>query len=187
MSQVKITLKGVAAELVIGNYLPSDKTIFTNWEDFYHYNDILHTSQLIADHISEIEIVVDDTILYKAKIPAVQFRKEKSYLPNLIQDGVYLRTECIENAVYTVETEIENFDISKLTFSTQDYEQIFKTGNEFVTKVLYDSQSYELNWHSGVSVGNICLLCGFRNGFFVPMYDAISKKYANHNLFKDKR
>lgn len=182
MSKVQITIKGVAAELVIGNYLPSDKTIFTNWEEFYHYNDVLHTSQLIADYISEIEIIVDEKIQHNGKIPAIQFKKEKSFLPNMTQNGVYLRTECIENAVYTIETEIENFDISKLTFSTQDYEHIFKTGKEFVSKVQYNNQLLEINWVSGEPVGNICLLCGFRNGFLVPMYDAITKKYAKHNI-----
>jgi len=182
MSKIQITIKGIAAELVIGNYLPSDKTIFTNWEDFYHYNDVLHHSQLIADHISEIEILIDDKQIYKGKIPAAQFIAEKSFMPNMVENAVYLRTECVENAVYSIETEIEDFSISKLKFLTQDYELIFKTAKEFVTQVQYNGKQLDLVWKSASPVGNVCLLCGFQNGFLVPLYDAVSKKYARHNM-----
>ena len=180
MSKIKITIKGVAAELVLGSYLPSDKTIYTNWEDFYKYNDVLHASQLVADYISDIEILEDEKLIYKGKIPAKQFVKEKSFLPNMTENGVYLRTECVENATYEIETEIVGFDISKLTFSTQDYELLFKTATDFVTHVMYDNTPLELTWLKGKPVGNICLLCGFRNGFLVPLYDAITKKYSTN-------
>lgn len=179
MSYIKITIKGIAAELVLGNYLPSDKTIFSNWEEFFHYNDVMHVSQLIADHISEIEILKNKKLLYKGKVPANQFVSEKSFMPNMTEQGVYLRTECIENAVYSASFEIENFDISKLQFFTQDYELIFKTAKEFVTQVRYDGVKQELNWESGTPVGNVCLLCGFQNGYLVPLYDAVTKKYAD--------
>ncbi len=180
MSKIKIIIKGIAAELALGSYLPSDKTIYNNWEDFYKYNDVLHSSQLIADYISEIEIHEGDKLIYKGKIPAKHFIQEKSFLPNMIENGVYLRTECVENATYETETEIDVFDISKLTFSTQDYELIFKSAKDFVTSVLYDNKPLELIWVKGEPVGNICLLCGFRNGFLVPLYDAITKKYSKN-------
>jgi hypothetical protein len=138
----------------------------------------MHHSQFIADHISEIEILIDDKQIYKGKIPAAQFISEKSYMPNLVEEAVYLRTECIENAVHCIDAEIENFDISKLKFLTQDYELIFKIGKEFVTQVQYDGKQIELQWQSGIPVGNICLLCGFQSGHLVPIYDAVSKKYA---------
>jgi|GEM_PF-682761 len=178
MSKFKIKIQGVAAELALGTYLPADKTIYNNWEDFYKYNDVLHTSQLIADYISEIEILENDNSIYKGKIPARQFVKEKSFLPNMIENGVYLRTECIENATYETELEISGFNITKLTFATQDYELIFRSAKEFVSKVLYDNMPLELTWVKGEPIGNICLLCGYRNGFLVPLYDAITKKYS---------
>ena len=59
MSKIQITIKGIAAELVVGNYLPSDKTIFNNWDEFYNYNDVLHVSQLLSEHISERTVTVD--------------------------------------------------------------------------------------------------------------------------------
>lgn len=182
MSKIQITIKGVAAELVLGNYLPVDKTIFNNWEEFYHYNDILHTSQLVADYISEIEISIDEKSHFKGKIPAKQFVKDKSFLPNMTEGGVYLRTECIENAVYAVETEIEDFNLNNLSFVTQDYEMLFKSAKDFVSSIKYDNKQLDISWISGKPVGNICLLCGFQNGFLVPMYDAITKKYSKNTL-----
>ncbi len=178
MSKIRITIKGIAAELVLGNYLPSDKTIFENWEEFFHYNNVLHVTQLIADYISEIEIVKDEKQLYKGKIPASQFDREKSFLPNMVTNAIYLRTECVENAVYSVETEIENFDIAKLKFRTQDYELLFKSAKDFVTEMMYDNNKLDLTWISAVPVGNICLVCGYQNGFLVPIYDAVTKKYS---------
>ena len=43
MSHITIQLSGIAAELVLGNYMPTDPTIMKNWEEFYHYNDLIHT------------------------------------------------------------------------------------------------------------------------------------------------
>jgi hypothetical protein len=100
----------------------------------------------------------------------------------MVENAVYLRTECVENAVYSIETEIENFSISKLKFLTQDYELIFKTAKEFVTQAQYDGKQLDLVWNSSTPVGNVCLLCGFQNGFLVPLYDSVSKKYARHNM-----
>ncbi len=73
MSKINIIIKGTAAELVLGTYRPSDKTIYSNWEEFYHYNDVLHATQLMADYISEIEISVDGTSVFKGQIPATRF------------------------------------------------------------------------------------------------------------------
>ena len=78
MAKIKIQLKGVAAELALGNYMPTDPTIMKNWEDFYHYNDLIHHSQLLADYIELINIEVDDKLLYTGKIPAAQFKEQKS-------------------------------------------------------------------------------------------------------------
>ena len=56
MSKINIQLTGIAAELVLGNYMPKDSTIFNDWMEFYHFNDIIHETQLLTDYISEIEI-----------------------------------------------------------------------------------------------------------------------------------
>lgn len=180
MSKIKINIQGVAAELSLGNYTPIDKTIFDNWEDFYKYNDVLHESQLVADHITEIEIWIDEKLHFKGKIPAKQFIAAKSFMPKMTEDSLYLRTECVENASYSVETEIDNFDMNKLTFTTQDYELIFKAAKEFVSSISYDNKKLELEWLKGEPLGNICLLCGYQNGYLLPIYDAIKKAYANN-------
>lgn len=182
MSKIKINIQGVAAELSLGNYTPIDKTIFNNWEDFYKYNDILHVSQFVADHISEIEIIIDDQVQYKGKIPARQFTKNKSELPQMKEGSLYLRTECIENATFCIETEINDFDFNKLIFMTQDYDLIFKSATEFVSSIIYDNKTLELNWIKAEPLGNICLLCGYQNGFLLPIYDAVKKVYANNPL-----
>lgn len=179
--KLKITIKGVAAELVLGSYLPSDKTIFNNWEEFYNYNNLLHTTQLIAEHINEITIYVDDKQVFSGKAPAEAFKKEKSFLPAMRQNDVYLRTECVENAVFNIETDVDDFDIHKLSFNTQDYDLIFKTGKAFVTSLNYDGRTLKPEWQSAEPVGNICLLCGFQDGYLLPIYDAIKKKYANNS------
>lgn len=182
MSKIQITIKGIAAELVVGNYLPSDKTIFNYWEEFYNYNDVLHVSQLLSEHISEITVTVDGITLFTGKIPAEAFKKEKSFMPAMIENNVYLRTECVENAVFTSETEIDSFSIQKLRFQTQDYDLIFKTAKSFVTGVYYDDTKLDLTWTKGEPIGNICLLCGFQNGYLLPIYDAIKKVYANNPM-----
>lgn len=175
---LKITIKGVAAELVLGSYMPSDKTIFNNWEEFYNYNNVLHATQLIADHINEITITLDGKQVFSGKAPAEAFKKEKSFLPAMQQNGVYLRTECVENAVFSIETEVESFNIHKLTFSTQDYDLIFKTGKSFVTSLYYDGRMLKPEWQKAEPIGNICLLCGFKDGYLLPVYDAIKKTYT---------
>jgi hypothetical protein len=59
MQKIKISISGVAAEIVLGNYMPTDPNIMNNWEEFYHYNDLIHKSLLLADYVSEIKISVD--------------------------------------------------------------------------------------------------------------------------------
>ena len=176
MAKIKIQIKGVAAELVLGNYMPTDATIMNNWEDFYHYSDLIHKSQLLADYIELITIEVDGKIIYTGKIPAQQFEEEKSYSPALVDRAIYLRTECAENANYECEFETDNFDKDLLLFKTQDYDLLFKIGKHFVSKLIYKEQTLELNWISAQSIGNLCILCRYENGYLIPLYDAINKK-----------
>ena len=175
MSIIKIQLTGVAAELVLGSYMPKDATIFNNWEDFYHYNDLIHVSQLLPEHISEIEISQDEIVIYKGKIPSTSMQAEKSYSPVLEHRALYLRTECAEQAVYKCEFEVDDFDKKNLVFETQDYDSLFKVGNSFVTKLKYEGKELSLEWISGKPIGNISLLCRFENGYLVPVYDAVKK------------
>jgi hypothetical protein len=175
MANIHIKLSGVAAELTLGNYMPSDPTIMNHWEDFYHYNDLIHCSQLLTDHISEIQIKQDEEVVFTGLIPAQHIREQKSIAPVLEERALYLRTECAEQAVYECFFETENFDKLKLVFETQDYDLLFKVGNSFLSKILYDGKELNLEWISGKPVGNICLLCRFENGFLIPLYDAINK------------
>lgn len=175
MSNIKIQLTGVAAELALGSYMPKDAAIFNNWEDFYHYNDLIHVSQLLPEHISEIEISQDEIVIYKGKIPSTSMQAEKSYSPVLEHRALYLRTECAEQAVYKCEFEVDGFDKKNLVFETQDYDSLFKVGNSFVTKLKYEGKELSLEWISGKPIGNICLLCRFDNGYLVPVYDAVKK------------
>ena len=178
MSKIKIALSGVAAELVLGNYMPSDKTIMSNWEDFYHYGDLIHVSQLLPDYISEIVITSDEQEVFRGKIPANFFRAQKSFTPVMFERALYLRTECAEEAYYECEFETDNFDKSKLIFETQDYDFLFKTSKSFLSQVLYEASPLELVWQSAKPIGNLCLLCRFENGYLVPVYDAINKTEA---------
>jgi hypothetical protein len=175
MSKISIQLTGVAAELALGNYMPKDATIFNNWEDFYHYNDLIHVSQLLVEHISEIQISRDDEVVFTGQIPAAHIRQQKSISPVLQHRALYLRTECAEQAVFQCEFEAENFDKKHLSFETQDYDLLFKVGNSFLSKVLYDGREVSAEWISGKPVGNICLLCRFENGYLLPLYDAVNK------------
>ena len=175
MSKIQIKLSGVGAELALGNYMPKDATIFNDWQEFYHFNNLIHESQLMMAHITEMEITLDETVIYKGRIPSTQIKKQKSAGPVLEQLALYLRTECAEQAVYQCELETEQFDITKLVFETQDYDLLFKVGKSFLAKVLYDSVPLEIVWISGKPVGNICLLCRFENGYLVPVYDAVKK------------
>lgn len=180
MSLIQIQLTGVGAELTLGNYMPKDATIFNNWEDFYHYNDLIHESQLLADYISEIQIKQDDEMIFTGKIPPSQLKLQKSYSPVLKQKALYLRTECAEKAVFQCTLEVESFDKMKLTFETQDYDLLFKVGNSFLSKVKYDGLELNLDWISAKPVGNICVLCRFDNGYLVPVYDAVNKLALNN-------
>lgn len=175
MSKINIQLNGVAAELVLGNYMPKDSTIYNDWLEFYHFNDIIHETQLLSEYVTEIEIKQDEVIVFKGKIPDTNFIPEKSFSPVLIQQVLYLRTECAENAVYQCEFEIENFDINKLLFETQDYDLLFKVGKSFINKMIYDNSPLPLEWVSAQPVGDICLLCRYVNGYLVPIYDAVHK------------
>ncbi|MDR3651336.1 MAG: hypothetical protein P4L34_00020 [Paludibacter sp.] len=175
MSKITIYISGVAAELVLGNYMPKDATIFNNWEEFFHYNDLLHESQLLMEHISAIEIRQDDAVVFTGKIPAAHIREQKSSSPVLVSKALYLRTECAEQAVYTSEFQVESFDKNKLFFETQDHGMLFKTSNSFLSKVIYDDRELPLEWVSGKPIGNICLLCRFDHGYLVPVYDAVKK------------
>jgi len=179
MSNITIQLSGVAAELVLGNYMPKDSTIFNDWLEFYHFNDIIHETQLLSEYVSDIKIKADNELLFKGKIPQTKFLPLKSFTPVLIQNALYLRTECAEKSVYKCEFETENFDKNKLFFETQDYDLLFKVGKAFITNVIYDKISYPLEWISAHPVGDICLLCRFDNGFLVPVYDAINKVAVN--------
>ncbi len=177
MAKIQIRLTGVAAEIVLGNYMPKDTTIYNNWEDFYHFNDLIHESLLLGEYISEIQIREDGNLIFAGKIPEVHFKTQKSFIPVLSDGATYLRTECAEQeAVYKVEFETENFSRSKLFFETQDYDLLFKLGNSFLSAVLYDGVAYKPEWVSGKPAGNICLLCRCENGFLIPFYDAVNKK-----------
>ncbi len=179
MSTIKIQLTGVATELTLGSYMPKDATIFNNWEDFYHYNDLIHESQLLSEYISEIQINSDEEVIFTGTIPATQLKPQKSYSPVFTNGALYLRTECAENAVYECELEVDDFDKMKLTFETQDYDMLFKVGNSFLSKVRYDGLELNLEWISAKPVGNICVLCWFENGYLMPVYDAVKKLTAN--------
>jgi len=175
MSKIHIQLTGIAAELTLGNYMPKDATIFNNWEDFYHFNDLIHCSQLLFEHISKIQITQDEQIIFTGVIPQKQIQRQKSFSPALQHRALYLRTECAEQAVYHCTFEADNFDKMKLIFETQDYDMLFKVGQSFLSKILYDGTEQDLEWVSGKPVGNICLLCRFENGYLIPIYDAVNK------------
>lgn len=178
MSVITIQLKGVAAELCLGNYMPTDSTIQNNWEDFYHYNDLIHATQLITEHVSNIHIQKDDEVLFDGRIPDKALKPQKSFCPVMVQRALYLRTECVEEAVFEASFECDNFNISKLSVETQEYDLIFKVGKSFIQKLIYDGKTIELEWKSAKGIGNICLLCRFEDGFLVPIYDAVSKVEA---------
>jgi hypothetical protein len=175
MSKIKIQISGVAAELVLGNYMPKDATIFNDWQEFFHFNDVIHETQLLSEHVSEIEMKQDDVVVFKGKIPGTQFQAQKSFTPALVHQALYLRTECAEQSVFQCEFETENFDKNKLFFETQDYDMLFKVGRSFITGVIYDKLPQSLEWVSAHPIGNICLLCRYENGYLLPVYDAIKK------------
>jgi hypothetical protein len=175
MSKIQIKLSGVGAELVLGSYMPKDATIFNDWEEFYHFNDLMHVTQLLSEHVAGIEIRQDDELVFTGKVLAAKFLPQKSVSPVLGQGALYLRTECAEQAVYHCEFEAEGFDKEKLLFETQDHDLLFRVGKSFITNVLYDEQPFPLEWVSAHPIGNICLLCRCENGYLVPVYDAVKK------------
>jgi len=180
MSNITIQFTGVAAELVLGNYMPKDATIFSNWEEFFHYNNMIHVSQLLTEHISEMEIKQDDIVVFSGQLSPAHIFPQKSTAPALQQRALYLRTECAEQAIYSCTFEAENFDKTKLRFETQDYDLLFKVGNSFLSKVIYNDNELPLEWVSAKPLGNICVLCRFENGYLVPVYDAITKTASTH-------
>ena len=173
--KIKLEIKGVSAELVLGNYMPKDPTIYEDWQEFFRYDDLIHESQLLSDYVNEITIWKNEAQIFKGKIPASQFKAAKSFSPAMEQNSLYLRAECAENAVYSAEFDVGDFDLNKLYFETQDYDSLFKVGKSFVTNILYKDKKIELEWKSAVSIGNICLLCKFENGYLTPLYDAVNK------------
>jgi len=178
MAKIKIEIKGVGAELVLGNYMPKDPTIYKDWQEFYRYDDLIHESQLLSEHVNEILIIKDGEHFFSGQIQANQFKAEKSFCPAMEQNELYLRAECVENAVYACEFETKSFELSKLFFETQDYDTLFKVGKSFITSVLYENKKLELEWKNATPLGSICLLCKFENGYLVPIYDAINKVEA---------
>jgi len=175
MPKIKIQLSGVAAELVLGNYMPKDATIFNDWQEFFHFNDIIHETQLLAEYVTEIEIKQDEVVVFKGKIPDKQFQSQKSFSPVLVQQALYLRTECAEQSIFQCEFDTDQFDKNKLFFETQDYDLLFKVGKSFISGMLYDTLPLSLEWVSAHPLGDICLLCRFENGCLVPVYDAVKK------------
>ena len=77
MSKIKIRITGIAAELALGNYMPKDATIFNDWQEFFHFDDLIHETQLLAEHVTEIEIKQDDVMIFTGKIPDAKFQSQK--------------------------------------------------------------------------------------------------------------
>ncbi len=175
MGVVKIQLKGVGVELALGEYPKIDTKIFEEWTEFFNYNNLVHNSHLLQDHLSEVIITEDEIQIYKGKLTECTKSVQKSFEPSFEESHLYLRTECVEQAVYQCEFTTEDFDISKLVIETQDYDHLFKTGKSFIANLLYQNKVLELEWLSADSIGNICLLCKFENGYLIPIYDAITK------------
>jgi len=179
MSIINIQISGVGTELALGTYMPKDTTIFNDWTEFYHYNDLIHESHLIVEHVSELIVLSDNKMVYKGKLPVQQVIAQQSFSPVLTNKGLYLRTECAEKAVYECQFETSDFDISKLKFETQDYDYLFKVGSSFLNKIIYEKQVLHLEWKNANPVGNICLLCRYDSGYLVPIYDAVNKMTTN--------
>lgn len=175
MSKIKIVMKGVGVEIVLGNYMPTDMTILNNWEEFFHYNDLIHTSQLLNDHLQEVSVFVDETPLMNLNLHKIPVIREKSFSPVLSQNSLYLRTECAENAIFQCDFEIENFKPELLKIQIQDYDGLFKTGQSFITSFIYDDIKLIPRWSSADPIGNICIICRHENGFLIPEYDCIRK------------
>lgn len=176
MNKIRIEIDGVAAEIVLGNYMPTDTTIMNNWEDFYRYNDLIHKTLLLKDYISTFRVFINEQEIETVAQRKIKYEHAKTIVPFMVQDALYLRTECVEDAHFVCEFETEEeFDLSHLTANIQDYDSLFKVGNAFVEELQYKGSKINLEWQGGKPLGNICLLCGYQNGYLVPMYDAIKK------------
>lgn len=176
MNKIRIEIEGVAAEIVLGNYMPEDRTIINNWEDFYKFNDIIHQSLLLKDYISSFSIRVNGEKIEQMAQRKLRYTNAKSVVPFMHHDALYLRTECVENATFVCEFECSSdFDIDLLGATVQDYDAIFKVSSSFIETLTYDGKVLDLQWQTGKALGNICLLCSYQNGFLVPIYDAVKK------------
>jgi hypothetical protein len=175
MGVVKIQLKGVGAELALGEYPKTDTKIFEEWTEFFNYNNLVHNSHLLQDHLSEVIITEDEIQVYKGKLTDCTKSVQKSFEPPFEEGHLYLRTECVEQAVYECEFTTDEFDINKLVIETQEYDHLFKTAKAFISNLFYDDELLRLEWLSADSIGNICLLCKYENGYLIPIYDAITK------------
>lgn len=176
MTKVRIEIKGVAAEIVLGNYMPTDTTIINNWEDFYNYNDVIHQTLLLKEHLTEFRIFINDQESKQQVQRQLKYVNAKTVIPYMEQEALYLRTECVENASFICEFETtSDFDLNKLNAVVQDYDALFKVSSHFIEALTYEGKQLELQWQSGKPIGNICLLCTYKNGYLVPIYDAIKK------------
>ena len=173
---IEIEIKGIAAEITLGNYMPTDATIFENWEDFFHFNDMIHASQLLMEHVAQLQIKENGVEVFTGKIPSAHVFAQKSFSPVMQNRSLYLRTECVEDAIFQCQFEVENFDKKKLRFETQEYDALFKVGHSFLANIKYEDVDLELSWISAKPIGNICVLCRYENGYLVPIYDAVNKK-----------
>lgn len=175
MANIHIQISAVGVELVLGTYLPHDTFIFSDWQEFYRYNDIIHSAHIIADHVKNIKITVDGEVLYEGIIPHNQFVEQKSFSPFLVPESLYLRTECVEECVCSCTFESDIFELDKLLFETQDYDFLFKVSQKFINKITYNSVPLEFEWTAKKAIGNICLLCRYNAGYLHPLYDAVNK------------
>ncbi len=177
MNKIRIEIEGVAAEIVLGNYMPADTTIMNNWEDFYRYNDLIHKTLLLKDYISAFRVIVNEQEIEQLGQRKIKYEHSKTVVPVMQQDALYLRTECVEDAHFVCEFETaEEFDLTQLVASIQDFDAMFKVGNAFIEELQYKGAKLNLEWQGGKPLGNICLLCGYNNGYLVPIYDAIKKE-----------
>jgi hypothetical protein len=163
MGIVKIQLKGVGVELALGEYPKTDVKIFEEWTEFFNYNNLVHNSHLMLDHLSEVIITEDEILLYKGKLTSTKHSVQKNIEPLFDEGQLYLRTECVEQAVYQCEFTTNKFDITKLVIETQEYDHLFKTAKAFISNLLYDDELLKLEWLSADSIGNICMLCKYEN------------------------
>lgn len=175
MGVIKIQLKGVGVELALGEYPRTDTKIFEEWTEFFNYNNLVHTSHLMLNHLSEVIITDDDVQIYKGKLSDCKQSIQHSFEFPLEEGHLYLRTECVEQAVYQCEFTTDDFDSAKLVIEIQEYDHLFKTAKVFISNLLYEKELLNLDWVSADPIGNICLLCKYENAYLIPIYDAVTK------------